>query len=229
MPRARRLLRRCGARALAAHRSAPARGGVAALVAPGGPAGARMSRLQARRPLCAFPNARDQDGVQAGDSTAALASLRLARRLRGAAQMHKSSHLREASALQQPHGEPGARRNHAMRAQPPSAAPPRTRSGSRAACAALLRCIKTLTCASPARCSSLTARLAPDVIMPRRAAAQRTAALASLRLARRLRGAAQMHKSSHLREASALQQPHGEPGARRNHAMRAQPPSAAPP
>ena len=116
-------------------------------------------------------------GVGAAEQCASPPALRLACGLRGPAQTHQSSHLREAGAMRQPHGEPSVRRNHAMRARPPSAARPRTRSGSRAACTAQLRCIRAVTCARPARCS----------------------------------------------------QPHGEPGARRSHAVRARPPSAAPP
>ena len=106
---------------------------------------------------------------------AATNSLRLACGLCGAAQMHQNTGRPKAGATQQPHDEPGARRNRAGRA--------------------------------PLGVGAAEQRASPP--------------------SRRLCGPAEMRRSSHLRESGAMQQPHGEPGARRNHALRARPLSAA--
>ena len=100
-------------------------------------------------------------GVGAAEQCASPPALRLACGLRGPAQTHQSSHLREAGAMRQPHGEPSVRRSQAGRA--------------------------------------------PQGV----GAAEQCASPPALRLARRLCGAAQMHQSSHLREAGGTSSPAG--------------------
>ncbi len=94
--------------------------------------------------------------IRCGWHAACAAQLRCIRTLAGPRPARRSS---RTTSLAPGVIEPGALR---WAWAPLSSAPAR----HRAACAAQLRCVGAVTCASPARCSSLTASLAPDVIMP---------------------------------------------------------------